>query len=519
MEPRDQFDQILTMPDDEFQLFLGTMFPGQPPRLAFAGIKPDIEQVSSANGIYHAMSVYDVQTLVAYARDNNLKVRVEGSGHSADPAIFSTSPDDLRIVLDGELRSVQVLSQNAGGALVKAGGGCYLGKNPADKSSTWANSLNAQLEALGVSLPILGGISHQSVAGFMQTSSSGGSTRYGFADAVAEIEIVDGSAHVQTLKQGSDEFNAIGVGLGLFGVITHVTLFCQPRYFVEGTEANFEVADSLLVKNADGHYLLESALATNDYMHLNWFPQKKVKRVMQWVGQQRDQMEPFKPYDSELRGTFMNRLASIALAIGNLLQLGADNPFFQAAIGALLKKFVEVGKPKDFHDFWYRALPADDEVDTDGAIQIQFTEIWLPVSQLTTALDRLKAAIEPNQRMAGNFAVELYGAKNSPFWMSPANNRPDGVVRVDVFWWAKNIGSRQQFFTYYWNELLDLDGARLHWGKFLPAVGQKYGNATFGPGFIRGGYADHIKQWLQLRQSFDPVGVFLTDYWRLIFGI
>lgn len=519
MANRNQFDRVLDMTDTEFEVFVGTLFPGQPPGLAFEPGMPDIGHIPFANGAYHATSVYDVQTLVAHARASNLKVRVAGSGHSAEPAIFSRNTDDLRVVLDGDLRSVQLISQNSAGALVRVGGGCYLGKNPADTSSTWANSLNAQLEALGVSLPILGGISHQSVAGFMQTSSSGGSTRFGFADAVVEIEIVDGSANVCCFKLGSDEFNAIGVGLGLFGVITHVTLFCQPRYFVEGTEANFVLKDSLLVKDASGHYLLESALATNDYMHLDWFPQKYVKRVTQWVGQRRDQMEPFKPYDSELRGTLMNRLAAVALRIGNLLQIGADIDAIQRVIGELLKKFVEVGPPKPFHDFWYRALPADDEVDTDGQIPIDFTEIWLPVSQLTTALDRLMAAIEPNQRMAGNFAVELYGAKSSPFWMSPANNRPDGVVRVDVFWWHKNLGSRQQFFTYYWNQLVDLDGARFHWGKFLPAVGQKYGNATFGPDFIRHAYADHIVRWLQLRQSFDPAGVFLTDYWRLIFGI
>jgi len=215
----------------------------------------------------------------------------------------------------------------------------------------------------------------------------------------------------------------------------------------------------------------------------------------------------------------MNRLAAVALRIGNLLQGDPNNPVIEKLIGSILRPFVPLDPPKDFHDFWYRALPSDDEVDVDGAIPIQFTEIWLPVSQLTAALDRLTAAICADQGMAGNFAVELYGAKDSPFWMSPANNRHDGVVRVDVFWWARNLGSRQRFFTHYWKQLLDLDGARLHWGKVLPAVGQKYGNAIFGPEFIKTAYADHITQWLHLRQAFDPDGVFLTDYWRLIFGI
>jgi D-arabinono-1,4-lactone oxidase len=156
-------------------------------------------------------------------------------------------------------------------------------------------------------------------------------------------------------------------------------------------------------------------------------------------------------------------------------------------------------------------------VDVDNLITIKFTEIWLPIPQLTVTLDRLFAAIEHEQRMAGNFAVELYGAKESPFWMSPSNGRD--VVRVDVFWWGHNWGDPREFFRYYWNTLLDLPAARLHWGKFLPSVGQRYGTVTFGPEFIANAYANHIADWLRLRQTFDPRGVFLTDCWRSVFGL
>ena len=469
------------------------------------------------DGAYHAMSVDDVRTLVGEARGNGRKLRVAGSQHSTELAVFSSNSDDIRVVLDGELRCVELVSQDPSGAVVWVGGGCYLGRNPRDPSSTWANSLNAQLEALGVSLPILGGISHQTIAGFMQTSSSGGSLKHGFADAVESIEFVDGLARVQTFDAPSDEFYAAGVALGLFGVITRVKLRCKPRYFVAGTETNHELPDSLLAKQ-NGSYPLEAALANNDFMHLDWFPQCAVRRVTQWVGQTVDQMEPFKSYDSELRGEWKNLLAAVVLRIGNILDLtDPNNTLVADTIGALLKPFVPLGQNKDFHDFWYHALPSDDEVDVDNLIAIQFTEIWLPIPQLTTALDRLFAAIDKEQRMAGNFAVELYGARNSPFWMSPANGRD--VVRVDVFWWAHNIGRRLEFFTYYWNQLLDLPGARLHWGKFLPVIGQKYGNVTFGPEFIKTAYEDHITDWLSLRRSFDPDGVFLTDYWRSIFGL
>jgi hypothetical protein len=515
-------ERIDRITHEEILRTLGGTFPGkdriQPARAVAVQRRPvDVGNIAWLNGAYHAMSIADVQILVSAARETNRKLRVAGSQHSAHEAVFSPNEDDIRVVLDGKLRAVELISQDESGAVVRVGGGCYLGKNPSDPSATWANSLNAQLEALGVSLPSLGGITHQTVAGFMQTSSSGGSLNHGFADAVLAIEWVDGLSRVQTFEVGSPEFYAVGVALGLFGVITRVSLRCKPRYFVAGTEINYELKNSFLAKQ-DGRYPLEDALTQNDFMHLNWFPQRNVQRVMQWVGQKVDSMEPFKPYDSELRNEWMNLLAAVVLRIGNILDhTDPNNALVALLIGKLLQPFVPLDHNKDFHDFWYRALPSDDEVDVERLITIQFTEIWLPIPQLTTALDRLFHAIGNEQRMAGNFAVELYGAKVSPFWMSPSNGRD--VVRVDVFWWGHNFGDPRHFFTYYWDTLLDLTGARLHWGKFLPAVGQKCGNVTFGADFIRNAYADHIDDWLGLRQAFDPQSVFLTDYWRLIFGL
>lgn len=505
-------------PEQDVPRLLELLFPGQPLGAEVLD-SSDLAGIPLQGGVYRAMSLEHVVALVKHARKSGRKLRVAGSGHSAKPAIFSADDEDIRVVLEGDLRSIS-LSRTQKGAEVRVGGGCYLGRNPEDPASTWANSLNAQLEAWGLALPILGGITHQTIAGFMQTSSSGGSLKFGFADAVKEIGLVDGTGTPRTIPAGSDEFYAAGVGLGLFGVITHVTLICEPRYFVEGAETNIQQNKSLLVKE-NGKYRLEEALANNDYLHLNWFAQKKVKRVMQWTGSRTDKMEPFKPYDSELRNEWMNRLAAIVLRIGNLLEIFDPNlPFNARLIGKLLEPFVPLDDPpKEFRDFWYRALPSDDAVDVDKAIPIQFTEIWLPVNQLTQTLDALIPAIDKEQRMAGNFAIELYGAKDSPFWMSPAYSRKEGAVRVDVFWWARNLGSRERFFAYYWDLLLELKGARLHWGKYLPVVGKKYGSITFGPEFIRQAYSERMGDWLKCRARFDPDGVFLTDYWRAILGI
>lgn len=48
--------------------------------------------------------------------------------------------------------------------------------------------------------------------------------------------------------------------------------------------------------------------------------------------------------------------------------------------------------------------------------------------------------------------------------MSPAYNQ--NVVRIDVFWFARNAGSpAKTFYPQFW-QLLKPFGFRAHWGKF-----------------------------------------------------
>ena len=95
---------------------------------------------------------------------------------------------------------------------------------------------NYYLDDRGYALPILGGISHQTVAGFLQTSSSGGSIFHGMADSILSIEFVDGTGTSRIVQKGTDEFNAAVVSMGLFGIVTFVTFKLGQRYYVQGID-------------------------------------------------------------------------------------------------------------------------------------------------------------------------------------------------------------------------------------------------------------------------------------------
>lgn len=486
------------------------------PAIWHAGPPLKIPGVEWRRDAYRACSHDDVLKVIAAARKAGRRLRVVGSRHSVHDAVHPSSNRDLRLALDGALAGVTFVSKDADGATVLVGGGCYLGRNPEDPLSRESTSLCGILEAAGYALPVLGGITHQTLAGFLQTSSAGGSLAHCFHDSVVAIEIVDGTGTVRWHTLGSDAFAAAGVSMGLFGVVTRVLLAVVPGYVVRGAQTNVEVADSLLHKSG-GAYPLSEALVSQEYMHLNWFPQPRVQRVSQWLGAH-NPVPPSEPdeWDSGLKSDWMNIVAAAVLFITGVLQLAPESAEAQAIIGALLKKFVDTSKPPEtFDDRWFKVLPSDNQVRVDSLIKLVMTEIWLPVSQVEATLDRLTTMLQ-TQAMAGNFAVELYGAKQSPFWLSPAHE--GDVVRVDVFWWAYNAGNPLTHFGHFWNALLEVPGARLHWGKQLPEVGQQCGSVEFGPDFLRHRYS-RMDDWLTLRSQFDPERLFVSDYWVDVLGL
>jgi D-arabinono-1,4-lactone oxidase len=106
------------------------------------------------------------------------------------------------------------------------------------------------------------------------------------------------------------------------------------------------------------------------------------------------------------------------------------------------------------NDVDYTLLPTD------------FMEFWLPLSQTQEVVTRLRNYFDTEGLDAtGAYAFEIYAAKRSPFWMSPAYG--NDMVRVDFLWFKGNTGNPVvDYFPQFWQLLRDM-GFRLHWGKYL----------------------------------------------------
>jgi len=273
------------------------------------------------DGCYHPSTEAELAALIRHAREAGGQLRVMGSTHSVWRAIVtdrfsgaSTPPGEFTVVLD---RYVQVFEAQVDPAdprskLVEVQAGCHMGLAPTrpvqariversegvDAGGTspwhegsWDNSLTAILHHRdGLALPDLGGITHQTVAGFISTGSAGGTVKWSVHDAIARLRVIDSEGRVTELTPDGDDpdwFRAAGIGLGLCGVISTITFRCIPTFDIVGREtvsATRRSSDLDFYGDRPASRLpsLEQFLLDADYARLMWWPQRHFDRLVVW---------------------------------------------------------------------------------------------------------------------------------------------------------------------------------------------------------------------------------------------
>jgi D-arabinono-1,4-lactone oxidase len=460
--------------------------------------------------------------------------------------------------------------------------GCHLGRDPRDPYSSLQNSLVYQLNQKGWAVKDLGGITHQTIGGFVATGSSGGSFTHSFHDAIVGIRIINGMGEPRDYPRPdndpdhNDEFYGVVVSMGLLGIISTVTLQCTKSFNIIGKQVTSTIADCEIDLFGEGRgdkESLEQFLKKTEYTRLLWWPQAGVEKIVVWDARK---MEP-KDYNREDccgdrpdRGTSQalrpKPYREFPLIDDSVLPIEAAGFFFYSIVGKwpdslrvilnmllsrpqaqrpsrrplqwILYKFVKFivenlysrkilpqvlnffvsddgvcpdypdrTQPKEFWDLWWHGLPMDYEAN-DKLLATEFTEMWIPISQTGAVMRTLRDYYRQNGLLATrSYCCEIYAAKKSDFWMSPANldgTSEEGVVRVDIFWFKyNNANPDTDYYPRFWN-LLAKFNYKLHWGKHLPVDSADRLSKVYGK----------WRSFMELRKTMDPGDVFLTPYWQ-----
>jgi len=317
------------------------------------------------DGCYHPSTEAELASLVRHARDHGAQLRVMGSTHSVWRAIVtdrfsgaSTPADEFTVVLDRYTRvfAAERDPQDPESRLVEVQAGCHIGLSPTRPvqariverpeasvvhgvspwhEGSWDSSLTSILHHRDrLALPDLGGISHQTIAGYISTGSSGGTVKWSLHDSIVRMRVIDSAGHVAELTRDGDDrdwFRAAGIGMGLCGVISTITFRCVPTFDIVGRES---VSATRLAPDFDfygdrpssGLPSLEQFALDTDYARLMWWPQRQFDRLVVWQARRApfDPQRPLRPYREIAYFPVASQVAAsiVYTVLGNLDQPG-----------------------------------------------------------------------------------------------------------------------------------------------------------------------------------------------------
>jgi L-gulonolactone oxidase len=405
----------------------------------------------------------EVAEAVLAARAGGRRVRAVGSGHSFTAAAVT---DGVRLEL-GRLAGVRVVD----GHDVTVGAGTTL------------HDLGPLLAGRGLAMTNLGDIDAQTVSGAVSTGTHGTGVRFpGLAGQVSGLELVlaDGAVVTCSAAERPELFAAARLGLGSVGVITAMTLRCEPAYLVRAEETPGRLPDLL----ADLPGFFEGA----DHAEFFWFPHTDRTLIKQNSRLPADSRpEPVGRFRGWLDDEFLSNSV-----FGALCRVGRAAPRTVPAINQVSARALGA---RTFTDISYRVFA------TSRRVRFLEMEYALPLEAVAAALRDVEALIE-RLGLRVSFPIEVRCAPADDIWLSTAYGRATGYVAVHAF-----VGTPYERYFDEVERVMVAAGGRPHWGKLHTRTA-----ADLAACYPR------WDDFQAVRAEVDPAGVFGNGYLDQVLG-
>ncbi|HUH01688.1 MAG TPA: D-arabinono-1,4-lactone oxidase [Kofleriaceae bacterium] len=418
--------------------------------------------------------------LLARARAEGRVVKVVGGGHSwSDIA----ATDGVAVRLD---RMNRVLELDLERAQITVEGGMRL------------RELNEHLAVRGLAMPILGSISEQSVAGAIATGTHGSGIGFGnLSAAVRGLRLITAGGELLDVDGTDPELLAAArLHLGCLGVVTRVTLQCEPA---------FRLRERVIILGFDEAVArVDELVHAGEHVKLWWLPHTDAVRVSTLDRTTEPLSDPgvvvraaqhlaglmarrpvdlLTAFDSAVNDRVLTGLMALARRSPGL------TPRINAAIGgAYFKPGERVGRSDRV--FNLVMPPVHREM-----------EYGIALSDTAAALIGLRALIE-RERLYINFVVEARFVAADDILMSGSYRRTSCQLGAYI----GECASREGYFRGFEALCLGL-GGRPHWGKEFEADAAALRAAL--PGFDR---------FAAVRRRLDPEGRFANPFVRRLFA-
>ena len=406
----------------------------------------------------------EIARIVERCAADGRRLRVVGSGHSWSEI---AAPDDEAMSLDA-LQGAVAIDKALGTVTVP--GGMTL------------REVTAHLARAGLSLPIVGSIQAQTVAGAIATGTHGSSLTHGnLATLVTSLQLVTGTGEVLTIDESDERIHGARVHLGALGVITSVTLRTKPAALLHQTVEHVPIED---VPDQ-----LPTIAGSAEWVKVWWLPHAPVAQVIRYaVSTDAITRRPTAKTQRWIDERVMHRFV-----FPGLVALAHRRSAIIAGANRRLSR-VYLGAPSQ--------IGADMlMLNTPMPLRHRETEAAVPMTAAGDAVTRI-VGIFRDGRPAVNFPVEVRFVRGDDSWMSPAY----GADTCQIGAYTSNGPDCTPYFEAFWGVMRPMR-ARPHWGKEL----------DHGYDELRGLYP-RIDDFNALRASWDPHGVFAGGIQRRLLG-
>ncbi len=407
-------------------------------------------------------SIEEIVALVREARDQGKRIRVMGAGHSFSPLVET----DQILVDMTNFQSPVSIAADTHTATFQAG--CNI------------NKLTAHLWANGLALSNQGDIDHQTIAGAISTGTHGTGLGFGsLSSFITALEFVDGTGQVQRMSVDThpELLLAAQVQLGTFGILTQVSLKCEPRFVLRDRRQNLPTESCFRQ--------FDELINTHRHCEFFWFPHASTIQVKALDVVKNP--EPRSLFDRFIGDELLERYL-----FAGICEMTRQAP----RLSSTMSKFCGRMMPEsDYADWSYRVFPSSRKV--------RFTEMEYAVP-MDAGPECFRAIMKLilHSDLKVFFPVEYRVAAADEAWLSPFYRRPSAILSLHVY---KQV-DQKRYFQEAEAIFRAFDG-RPHWGKIhtppTSAIDQRYPR-----------WWDFCK----LRKQFDPDGMFLNAMMKTYFS-
>ena len=416
-------------------------------------------------GVAVPATAEDLVEVLTGAKARGQRVKPIGAGHSFTSIAVT---DGVQVNLDAMTGLIR--ADPASGLVTLRGG-------------TRLRDIPGLLAPFGLAMTNLGDIDSQSIAGAISTGTHGTGGRFGgISTQVRGLTLVlaDGSVVETDAEHDPELFSVARLALGALGVITAVTLQCEPTFLLHAVERPVPLPEMLAT--------FDDLVDANDHAEFYWFPHTtgtlyKQNTRLPGDGQRRPLSRGRAWWDDEFLSNTVFAWAC---------ELGWAAP---AAIRPLAAVSAKALGAREYTDLSTTVFT------TARRVRFRESEWSIPRAALREALDALKTAIERNGWRI-SFPVEVRVAAADDIPLSTAYGRDSAYFAVHQYYRTPY----EEYFRAVQDIMLDL-GGRPHWGKMhyldAAALADRYPRFT---------------DFLAVRDRVDPERRFANPYLDQVLG-